>query len=661
MNIIRNLFAKQTIGKKLLFPFFAIFIIAGVAIGGISYTETKDSLEKEILRNAKVNVDVLENVISRDIENKFNDLNIMTATIGKSTYETEEGMLAIKVDFNKYIKLHSEIQSVYTGGENGTFAMMPMQQLPSGYNHKERPWYKQAMEKPGEIIITDPYKDAVTGDTVITLAKKTTDGSGVVAIDFNVKSIKKLASQVKVGKEGYVSIFTGDKKVIVHPTLKPGTVVDEDFMNTVYKKTEGILSYTYQGQERKMTFQTDENTGWKIIGTMYDKEVSDAAGPTLFKILIVIGASVVIGGVGIYLLIMTVTRPLKRLLASSQKISEGDLTETIVVRSSDEVGQLATSFNEMAQSLRTLISQINASAGMVAASSEELTASVIQANETTQQITHAMEQVSSGVEHQTKSVAAGMELLQEVTNGIQRVSEGSAVISESSVYTKQKAQSGGTMVKETVTQMQSIHRSVHESDAVIGLLNEKSKQIGAILEAIKGIADQTNLLALNAAIEAARAGEHGRGFAIVADEVRKLAEQSASSSNEIGKLINEIQQDVHLTVSTMKQVNNEVQSGLQIALQTEQSFEEILKSTETIATQVEGMVITVQRMTMDSINLEAAVNEIAAAANENASGTQRIASASEEQSASIKEMNDASIALSEMAEELQNMIGRFKI
>ena len=131
--------------------------------------------------------------------------------------------------------------------------------------------------------------------------------------------------------------------------------------------------------------------------------------------------------------------------------------------------------------------------------------------------------------------------------------------------------------------MQSIAESVSQSDEVIQLLNNKSKQIGDILEVIQNIADQTNLLALNAAIEAARAGEHGRGFAIVADEVRKLAEKSSVSSSEISKLICEIQDDMSKTVKSMGHVNEEVQSGLVIANETKQNFTEILQSTNEIA------------------------------------------------------------------------------
>ncbi|PEA52489.1 chemotaxis protein, partial [Bacillus pseudomycoides] len=111
------------------------------------------------------------------------------------------------------------------------------------------------------------------------------------------------------------------------------------------------------------------------------------------------------------------------------------LTETIEIRSNDEIGQLGKGFNEMAESLRELISRINSSAGHVAAASEELTASVRQAGEATQQITMAIDQVSSGAVTQTRGVEQGAMLLQEVTEGIQHVADTSSVIANSSAYT----------------------------------------------------------------------------------------------------------------------------------------------------------------------------------------------------------------------------------
>ncbi|OUB45536.1 hypothetical protein BK740_11390 [Bacillus thuringiensis serovar argentinensis] len=166
---------------------------------------------------------------------------------------------------------------------------------------------------------------------------------------------------------------------------------------------------------------------------------------------------------------------------------------------------------------------------------------------------------------------------------------------------------------------------------------------------------------MNAAIEAARAGEHGRGFAIVADEVRKLAEKSSVSSSEISKLICEIQDDMSKTVKSMGHVNEEVQSGLVIANETKQNFTEILLSTNEIADQIKTMVETANGMSRGANEVSISVGQIAMTAQNNATSTQNVAASAEEQLASIEEISSAAGTLSQMAEELQGLIERFKV
>ena len=145
-----------------------------------------------------------------------------------------------------------------------------------------------------------------------------------------------------------------------------------------------------------------------------------------------------LGGIVILFILKSIITPLRQLVISAQRISQGDLTEKIDIRSKDELGQLGGSFNTMAESLRNIISQINTSAGHVVASSEELTASVEQASVATEQITKEMEEISNSAEVQNNEVESGAELIGEVTRNIQYVAENASEVSASSIYTKQK-------------------------------------------------------------------------------------------------------------------------------------------------------------------------------------------------------------------------------
>ncbi|MGH0542078.1 methyl-accepting chemotaxis protein [Bacillus cereus] len=651
---------QMKLKTKLSMAFIAILIIPSLVVGVSSYDKAKTDLNETILQTAKDNVSILNKIVDDELENKHVDVTHFAKILTQGDYNADQ-LQNVQSKFDQYIQLHPEIETIYTTSSNNQFIHAPVGKIPEGFNPLESSWYKDAVKANGEIIVSSPYKSKATGNMVIAIAKQNADKSGVIGVDLNIDDIVKTSKMIKIGKQGFVSIVSQDKTIVVHPTLKPGEKLEKSLADELYQKEDGVITYSLNGEDRNISFKTNIKTGWKIAGVMPIKEIEEATNPIFYKTLTIIGASLLLGGIVILFILKSIINPLRQLVISAQRISQGDLTEKIDIRSKDEFGQLGGSFNVMAESLRNLISRINTSAGHVAASSEELTASVEQASVATEQITKEMEEISNSAEVQNNEVASGANLIGDVTRNIQYVADNASEVSASSLYTKEKANEGEQLVEQTVTQMQSIHHSVSQSDNVIKLLDKKSQQIGSILEAIQSIAAQTNLLALNAAIEAARAGEQGRGFAIVADEVRKLAEQSSESSMEIGSLINEIQADVHETVKAMNEVGVEVQSGIQVANDTKQSFYEISKSANDIVSKVHGMVELSNKMTSDVMEVDTSINQISMAVKENSSSMQVIAGSSEEQHASMEEINSSAIQLAQMAEELQELIGGFKI
>lgn len=660
MQNIFNWFKSMSINKKLIISFFIILTIPGLIIGGVSYQTAKTNFEQQITDKAKENISVLNTVISQNIEEKFVDATYFADILTEDTYPNGQEEI-VRTKLAQYIKLHPEVEGIYIGTQTGKFIREPFIQMSEGYNPTDRVWYKEATENKGKVIVTAPYQSASTKNMVVTIAKEVKDGKGVIGINLNLDNILKVSKMINIGEKGYAVILDKNKQIVSHPSRKLGSKVTEPWIKPIYEDEQGNVSYTEQDDKKNLIFATNEKTGWKVVGVMFDEEIIQAADPVFYKTLIVIAIAIAFGSILIYFLTNSITRPLRKIADSADKISKGDLTEKITIHSKDDIGKLGNSFNEMSASLQDVITQISFSAEHVAASAEELTASVQQANDATDQITMAMEQVSGGAESQSQGVEEGAAALQQVNTAIQDVTGSAESISLSSLHARERAGEGGDLVEQTAKQMQSISRSVSQSDAIIKLLDEKSKQVGAISEAIQNIATQTNLLALNAAIEAARAGEQGRGFAIVADEVRKLAEQSGKSSREIANLIAEIKADIEHTVKAMDHVSGEVQHGLEVVTKTKVSFAEILNSTTHIVSQVNQMVETTKKIAGDANEVTNAIEEIAAAAEENTASMQSVAASTEEQVNSMEEISSASQNLAEMAEELQAMTSKFKV
>ncbi|WP_010677698.1 methyl-accepting chemotaxis protein [Bacillus timonensis] len=436
--------------------------------------------------------------------------------------------------------------------------------------------------------------------------------------------------------------------------LKDENKVDE-YTSLIAIDGRAIVKDFNQSIEEFMKYQQD----------LLDKgniETSEKVKSTK-NIILILGVLSLLVGLSIATYIgRIISKPVVAISKNAEKIASGDLSvDEIKVKNKDEIGELANSFNQMAKSLREVIQQVGLNADQVAASAEQLTASSEQTNDATKQIAETMQQVASGVDKQVKSIDETSQTVNEMATGVQQIAGSAQQVTSSALETTEKASEGRQSIKTVVNQMSSINDTFTELSGVVKGLGQRSVEIGQIIEVITGIADQTNLLALNAAIEAARAGEHGRGFAVVADEVRKLAEQSATSSNQIAQLILAIQNETNKAVETMEVATEEVVSGIGLVNTAGTAFTQIEDSITDVTTQIQEVSAAVQQMAAGTEQMVQSMQLITEIAEESGSGTQEVSAATEEQLASMDEISASAGALAHMAEDLQEVISKFKM
>lgn len=336
-------------------------------------------------------------------------------------------------------------------------------------------------------------------------------------------------------------------------------------------------------------------------------------------ILLVAALAVILAIVLALVISQGIVGSVSKLLTLMVKMAGGDLRDNMTVKSRDEFGKLADAVNAMITSLRKLIGSTVESAQNVAASSQEISATI--------------EQISDGSQSQAQSAQNISELTQELSKAINEVAKNAELVSELSAETKLGAEEGSRSVRESSVGMNKLSEKM-------GILEQDSHKIGEIIEVINEIAEQTNLLALNAAIEAARAGEQGRGFAVVADEVRKLAERSSEATKQIAHIIRGMQQNTVLSVQAVSEASV------------------LSDKTEVL---IEGILTRVNETSQQITSIAAACEEQAAQTNEVLLSVESIAAGSQEAAAAAEETSASSQMLAKLADELNESAATFKL
>lgn len=431
------------------------------------------------------------------------------------------------------------------------------------------------------------------------------------------------------------------------------------------KTDEYLKLVTTQGHEIASAFESKmaELTAYqqKVMNDGHETTSEQVKGIKTSMLALGLCAILIGFAVAIYIGRM-ISRPVVELARAAEKIAGGDLTSTeLNVKNKDEIGDLAASFKKMRRNLRELIRTVGTSAGQVAASAEELTASADQTSLAAEQISVTMLSVASGVENQFHTVEEATKTITEISIGAQEIARNTQIVSDTTLDAHSKAEEGESSILTVIGQMKTISRTVNELSQVIGALGERSSEIGQISGVITGLSNQTNLLALNASIEAARAGEHGRGFAVVAAEVRKLAEQSSLSAQQISGLIVSIQEETQKAVQSMDAATSEVGQGLNMVNTAGESFGSIRQSVNIVSTQMQEVSSSVQQMAAGAEQMVQSMRSITEVSEHTASGAQQVSASAEEQLESVKGISGAALSLSQLAEQLQLQIEKFKV
>ncbi len=334
-----------------------------------------------------------------------------------------------------------------------------------------------------------------------------------------------------------------------------------------------------------------------------------------------------------WLLTRSITVPIAQALEAAEEVAEGNLTRPIKVDGNDEAGRLLAAMAKMQDKLRDTLQRIAGSATQLASAAEELNA--------------VTDESARGLTQQNNEIEQAATAVNEMTSAVEEVARNAVSTSEASRAATTSAGDGRDLVQETVSAIERMSGDVQATATLIGDLANESRDIGKVLDVIRGLADQTNLLALNAAIEAARAGEAGRGFAVVADEVRALAHRTQQSTSEIERMIGSIQTGTEHAVDSMRNSTERAESTLNIAKGAGMSLDTI--NTAIVEINERNLVIA------------SAAEEQAQVAREVDRNLVNIRDLSVQSATGASQTSAASSELSRLAVDLNGMVGRFRL
>ncbi|CAI8912740.1 methyl-accepting chemotaxis protein [Pseudomonas sp. IT-P12] len=334
-----------------------------------------------------------------------------------------------------------------------------------------------------------------------------------------------------------------------------------------------------------------------------------------------------------WLLTNSITQPIANALSAAEEIAEGNLTRPMTVDGRDEAGRLLAAMAKMQEKLRDTLQRISGSATQLASAAEEL-------NSVTDESARGLTQQNNEIEQAATAV-------NEMTSAVEEVARNAVSTSEASKNATTSAGDGRDLVQETVSAIERMSTDVQSTAALIGELANESRDIGKVLDVIRGLADQTNLLALNAAIEAARAGEAGRGFAVVADEVRALAHRTQQSTSEIERMIGSIQSGTEQAVDSMRHSTERAESTLNIARGAGLSLDTINSA--------------IVEINERNLVIASAAEEQAQVAREVDRNLVNIRDLSVQSATGANQTSAASNELSRLAVDLNTMVGRFRL
>ncbi|MEW4565314.1 methyl-accepting chemotaxis protein [Bremerella sp. JC770] len=539
-------------------------------------------------------------------------------------------------------------------GEDGTLMVDAL----TGYDEAAQvgDYYHAAREGRREIV-TSPYwaKNGTDRLLVARVVVPIVVGEqfyGVVGADIRLDSLQQTVEQLDLYNGSGRSMIVSGDGVIVADSRQPerrGTLVESTDKLANIDQQQAICDYfDHQLEAVQPVTLGDSATTWGVVVSVPTAQTQAAANGLMFWQIVIGGISSMIGMGVLWLVAGRVSHPIRQAVNLLRDIAEGDgdLTKKLVVKSNDELGELAEYFNRFADKVRAIVTQIAENATTLTRSSDSLTQTATELASGAADSTTQSAAVAAASEEMSVNINRMATQTEEMTQRIRKMAEAAAEMSESNGEVVRNAGQAASIASDAT-------KTADEGNQRISHLDSLAESIGKVTITIQDIAEQTNLLALNATIEAARAGEAGKGFAVVATEVKALARQTAEATEDIRARIEEIQSSTGHAVRAIRNMADAITNVNQFS-------QLIATSMDKQSSTIEGVASNVTETATSAEAISMGLTESATASREIAQNITRVDQQSKQTAGSADQAKAAGRDLSGLATTLHTLVNQFK-
>lgn len=659
---------------------FMIPVILFVIIGFMIYSKCSTTLNSTYEASANTSVGTLEEYLGLGFENielmatRLSINSAITSYYTGSEVKSESMLMDTKVALSNESTADKFIDHIIVCAKSGTACSEKGAIRGDVYNafveSEEGKNVESEIGMGSMWISSHPAIDEVTGYdsdeyalSLVTVLKNNSNKSvGYIIIDVKTSFIQDILDNAQISDnsiKGFVledgsQVLSGDSDI---------KFTDTDFYQEALagENLQGSKEVSYEGADYLFTYSRIEGTNMLVCAMVPQKVIMAGAQAILRYTLIAVAICAVIAIVVGSVLASGISKAIRKVNRVLKKTSDGDLTGQISMKRKDEFNVLSSSITNMIGSMKDLILKMTNVSGHVSDSAVQVGTNSEVLLEVTKNITEAVDYINSGISQQAQDTESCLEQMNGLAERINVVHENTDEISEIAQEAQGAIENGmvivanlGEKVQGTTEVTETIIREIRE-------LNKESIAINSIIGTINEIAEQTNLLSLNASIEAARAGEAGRGFAVVSEEIRKLAEQSGNAGNQIGEIINHIQERLAATIETAGLAGESVAFQTEALNNTVDVFKNISQQVSKLAEDVEKITQSVGGIEQAKEDTMNAIESISTTSNQTESASEELARSTEKQLQAVEVLNDAVKRLQMDAEDLDTSVSIFKV